>query len=418
MGVATTYNLPMSRVNAILLAAFLCGTWPAFSAEPPPGTTAIENAPPFSDDDIDPATGLSRSTVVRKLVDPGANPPPPAPAPASRPPVALPGAKPHIALILPTASEALGKLADAVRMGFAAARQVAGAEALPVNVTAIDNEGAVLIDACRHSQATGAVIIVGGLTRDGARTLATSDCARTPALALNEVFPPDTNAKLPPRVYSITLSLDQEARQAALMAVADGFRSAVVITSPSSLARRVQEAFEREWTRAAGEMRRFVFSGNAEDAPALSERILSRPADVVFFALEPAEARALRPYIPATLPVYATSLSVNPRAEPVVNVDLQGVRYGEMPWFVQPDHPAVMVYPQPAQPMSVEQERLYALGIDALRLSLLLVKPGSAPPQLDGVTGRITLEPDNTFARALVPSEVDGGRVVPLHAAQ
>jgi outer membrane PBP1 activator LpoA protein len=77
-----------------------------------------------------------------------------------------------------------------------------------------------------------------------------------------------------------------------------------------------------------------------------------------------------------------------------------------------------MVYPQPRQPLSVDQERLYALGIDAFRLALLLLKPEGARPQLDGVTGRITLEADNTFLRTLVPSEVDGGRVVPLPAPQ
>ena len=216
----------------------------------------------------------------------------------------------------------------------------------------------------------------------------------------------------------MSLSLDQEARQAALMAVADGFHSVVVVGSPGPLARRVQEAFEREWIRAAGELHRVSFSGIAEDAPLLRDRILAARGDAVFLALDTVESRALRPYIPALLPVYATSFSVNPRAETLVNVDLQGVRYGEMPWFVQPDHPAVMVYPQPRQAMSVDQERLYALGIDAFRLALLLLKPEGPRPQLDGVTGRITLEPDNTFLRTLVPSEVDGGRVVPLHTTQ
>jgi outer membrane PBP1 activator LpoA protein len=107
-------------------------------------------------------------------------------------------------------------------------------------------------------------------------------------------------------------------------------------------------------------------------------------------------------------------MSVNPRAEAIVNLDLQGLRYGEMPWFIQPDHPAVMVYPQPRIAMSVEQERLYALGIDAYRLALLAVRGEAGKHPLDGVTGRITLEPGHTFARALAPAEVDGGRVIPL----
>ncbi len=404
----------MSRLNAILLFAFALGPWPAFSAEPPRGTTIAEPAP----DEIDPATGFARSTVVRPLREfppvPGTAPSP-SPVPGV-PPALAPTARPHIALILPTASATLGTLADAVRQGFAAAAEVAGKDAPQVNVTAVENEGAVLIDACRHSQATGAMLVVGGLTRDGARTLATSECSRVPVLALNEVQSPDAPGPVPPNVYSISLSLDQEARHAALMAVADGLHSAIVIGSASPLSKRVQEAFEREWLRAAGEVRRVTYSGIPEDAPAVRERIGPARADMAFIALDPVDARAVRPYIPAMLPVYATSLSVNPRAEAVVNVDLQGVRYGEMPWFVQPDHPAVMVYPPPRQPMSVEQERLYALGIDAFRLSMLLVKPGSARWQLDGVTGRITLEAGNVFSRTLLPSEVDGGRVIPLRS--
>ena len=93
--------------------------------------------------------------------------------------------------------------------------------------------------------------------------------------------------------------------------------------------------------------------------------------DMVFLALDQAEARAVRPYVSGMLPIYATSLSVNPRAEAIVNVDLQGVRYMDMPWFVQPDHPAVMVYPAPEGTLLGGEERLYAFGIDAYRLALL-----------------------------------------------
>jgi hypothetical protein len=49
--------------------------------------------------------------------------------------------------------------------------------------------------------------------------------------------------------------------------------------------------------------------------------------------------------------------------------DLDGVRFVDMPWLLQPDHPAVMVYPQPAQPMPTELARLYAFGIDAYRIA-------------------------------------------------
>ncbi len=419
----------MSRFNAILLLAFAALVWPAFSADTPSSTTtrariigplpppqAAQPAP--GDDDIDPATGLSRSTVVRPLREVA---PPPGPVVPGSQPVATPApraqgtvVRAHIALIVPTASPALGGLASALRAGFAAAAGVAGKDAPAVNVMDVPDEGGSLVDACARAQAAGAILVVGGITRDGATALAHSDCARQPVLALNEpqkMLPVD----LPPNLYTVSLAVEQEARQVALMAVADGWRSAIVIASDSPLARRARDAFEREWTRAAGEVHDVTYSGDMNEAPLLRERLAAVKGDMVFLALEAGDARAVRPYVTPSLPVYATSISVNPRAEAVVNVDLQGLRYVEMPWFVQPDHPAVMVYPRPDHPMSVDEERLYAFGIDALRLSTHLLRGEARRGPLDGVTGRIGLEPGgNAFVRTLTPAEVDGGRVIPL----
>jgi uncharacterized protein len=400
----------MSRFKALLpLLVFAVLVSPAFSADPPPRTTGFGPfPPPEAPDEIDPDTGLARTTVVRPLTS---VPPVPDPRTLQRPTGAP---RPHIALILPTASPALGRLAEAVRLGFAAAAEVAGRDAPPVTVTAIENEGAQLLEACRNSQAQGALLVVAGITRDGAGALARSDCPRQPTLALNE---PQPGTDLPPNLYSVSLSLEQEARQVALLAVAEGGRTAVVVTASSPLSKRVQEAFERDWSRAAGSIAgRLTFSGGADDAPLVRDRLaMARSADMVFMALDQPEARTVRPYVSGMLPLYATSMSVNPRAETIVNVDLQGVRYVEMPWFVQPDHPAVMVYPHPRTPMSVEQERLYAFGIDAFRLALAMLRPDRKWP-LDGVTGKITLEAGNYFSRTLTPAEVDGGRVIPLRS--
>jgi outer membrane PBP1 activator LpoA protein len=396
----------MSRSKALLLF-IVFAIPPAFSQDPA--------------DDIDPATGLARTTIVRPLRE-GA--PPPDPRAAQRESAVPTQAKPHIALILPTTSPQLGRVADAVRLGFIAAVEASGAGAPPVTFMPVESEGQPLLDACRHAQRSGAVLVVAGLTRDGATALARSDCPRLPVLALNEPQGFATRGgelgpgDLPANLYHVSLSIEQEARQVALLAVSDGWHAAIVIASPSPLARRVQEAFEREWVRAAGEIRRVSFSGNPEDAPALKARIADMRGDMVFLALEPPEARAVRPYLGGALPVYATTMSIDPRAEALVNVDLQGVRYVEMPWFVQPDHPAVMVYPAPKPSGSSDQERLYALGIDAYRLSLLLLKPEPPRGPLDGVTGRIVLGAGNNFIRTLTPAEVDGGKVMAIKGAQ
>ncbi len=392
----------MSRFNAILLClATLAFT--ASAADPPASIS-------FPAPDIDPATGLARSTVVKPMTDA-----PPAPGSrAGTPPPARPAApaRPHIALILPTASLTLGRHAESVRQGFMAAAEVEGRNALPVHVTSIDNEGTALLEACRYAQSTGARLVVAGLTRDGAQSLALSDCPRQPVLALNEI-----RGEAPIGMYTISPSLEQEARQAALQAMSDGLRVAIIVGGNSALSKRIQEAFEREWSRAAGESRKLLYNGVPDEAPQMQDRIANSRGDMVFFALDPVEARAVRPYVSALMPIYATSYSVNPRAEQIVNVDLQGVRYAEMPWFVQPDHPAVMVYPQPKVPLPVEQERLYALGIDAYRIGQQLLR-GEEKKALDGVTGRIALEGEHQFSRALAPSEVDGGRVIPLRPDQ
>jgi outer membrane PBP1 activator LpoA protein len=376
---------------------------PAFAADPPWSLT-------FPREEIDPSTGLARTTVVRPL---GGAPVAPAPAVApgalAEPAKAAPEpARPHIAVILPISSPQLGKLAEAVRQGFLAAAAIAGKDTLPVHVTAIENEGEPLLTACRNAQQTGAKLVVAGLTRDGAQSIAVSDCPRQLVLALNEI-----RGEAPVSMHTISLSLETEARQAALEAINAGQRVAIIVGTNSTLSKRVQEAFEQEWGRAAGDGRKLVYSGNPEDAEKIRDRIANIRADVVFFALDPVDARAVRPYVSGMLPIYATSYSVDPRADAIVNVDLQGVRYVEMPWFIQPDHPAVMVYPQPKSPMSVEQERLYALGIDAYRIGQQMLKGEDSKP-LDGVTGRITLEGLHHYARALAPAEVDGGRVIPL----
>ncbi|QJR13832.1 Penicillin-binding protein activator LpoA [Usitatibacter palustris] len=372
-------------------------------------------APPaFSADDIDPSTGLATTTVVRPLRDAPATPQPPQFGPLP-PPAA---AKPHIALILPIASTALGPVADAVRQGFVAAAEAGSNKtAPPVVLMNVNDDGPAMLEACRKAHSMGAVLVVAGLTRDGASAIAKSDCPRVPVLTLNQTHGANdaVTGEAPVNLYSISLSLEQEARQAALLAVADGWHSAIVIGTASPISKRVQEAFEKEWARAAGEIGgRVTYSGNSEEAPLVKDRIASlRGGDVVFLALGQAAARAVRPYVSGMLPVYATSMSIDPRAEPTVNVDLQGMRYMDMPWFVQPDHPAVMIYPAPHAPMSVDQERLYALGIDAYRLAAVMLQSDAKKISLDGVTGRITLE-GGQFARTLTAAEVDGGRVVPI----
>ena len=315
---------------------------------------------------------------------------------------------PHIALLVPLASKTLGKVADALKLGF-----VAGAEA--------DGKNAAQY---RKAVADGAAAIIGGLTRDGASTVA-RESRLLPTLALNApVFSSDN--ELPERFYFISLSLDVEAKLVARMTFDEGMRNVAMVVANNALAKRIQDSFEQEWLRIGGGIAaRISFGGDANDATRVAtamEKInekVGAKADAVFLAADPIAARFIRPYLPTGMPVFATSHTVDPRAEAVANLDLENVRFLEMPWFVERDHPAVMAYTKPLQTMAVESERLYALGIDAWRLGQLIVKTETArsPPQLDGVTGRITLD-GRQFTRALSSVEVRDGRSQLFRAAE
>ena len=322
------------------------------------------------------------------------------PAPATAPMLA------HIALVIPANSKNLARAADAVKQGFAAGAQADGANALAVTVYASDDEAGSLAGQYRKAAQEGAAAIVGGITRDGANVLA-KEAGRLPTLALNA----PTETELPDRFFYISLNVDNEARQLARSAAESGFRRAVILVGGTSLAKRIQESFEREWARNGGQVAaRITLTGDSNAYAQLNANIERTGADVAFFAADSAATRSARPYLPTGMPVYATSHSLDVRAQQVQNVDLESVRFLEMPWFVEKDHPAVMAYAKPAGSLPLDYERLYALGVDAWRLTQIILKTERtrdiAP--LDGVTGKLTLD-GAQFVRTLTSVEIRDG---------
>ena len=324
---------------------------------------------------------------------------------------------PHIALILPLASKTFGKVADAVKQGFIAGANADGKNAPAWRIYAADDDTVSLTTQYRKATADGATAIIGGVTRDGAAIMA-KESGLLPSLALNAptiAAANATDAELPERFFYVSLNLDWEARLAARAAANDGLRRVAVVTAGTPLARRVQESFEKEWIRLGGEIAlRLAVNIDTTDGTRVTNAMEKATADVVFLAAEIRVARFARPYLPVGMPVFATSMTIDPRADAVENLDLENVRFMEMPWFVQPDHPAVMAYSKPTEPLPIDYERLYALGIDAWRLAQWVQRDGQAdksksPPTLDGVTGRITLD-GHQFVRMLAAGEMRDGR--------
>jgi len=135
-----------------------------------------------------------------------------------------------------------------------------------------------------------------------------------------------------------------------------------------------------------------------------------------FLALGFAEARIARPYLGAT-PVYATSSVHAGDQGPLAGFDLAGVHFVDMPWLLEPNHAAVMIYPRARSGSTIDLERLYALGIDAWRVAQLLLS-GARDIRLDGVTGQLTLGADGHIDRELVPGRYIDGRPQAVAGAQ
>jgi uncharacterized protein len=316
----------------------------------------------------------------------------------------MPTAPPHIALLLPLNSPYYAKAADAVRQGFLAA--AAKDNGLPVRVYACADENTEIMALYQQAVREGAVAIAGPLTRSGVATLAANPSITVPTLAMN-LMDGDRNDNL----YFYGLPAEAEARLASQRATAAGLLTATVVLTNTAYSRRIAQAFSEDWERAGGILNpEIVYTGDPTPLRALPET----PGNMVFLAAEPGQARLLRPYIDSQIPIYATSQVFSGNSKTLTNYDLADVRFYDMPWMVQPDHPAVMIYPRVDPPMSGDLERLYALGIDSYRLLGILMQhiPANLLP-LDGVTGKITLH-GHIFERKGVLAIMRKGVAVPL----
>lgn len=347
---------------------------------------------------------------------------------------------PHIALILPLASNSFASSATAVQQGFLAAAN-SRAQDFPVRVYSSKDESRDTVEIYRQAVANGAVAVAGPLTRSGVALLAAYPDITVPTLALNTAEQKPASNKL----YFFGLIPESEARQIARLAFDAKLRDATIINTGSVLSNRLAHAFADEWKKLGGNINAEVVYREGDDSSVLinlptapwlvepeppapiivisetgEETIMPpkrtgpppvAPGNVAFIAGDTRQTRLIRPYLNPSLPVYGTSQLFKTSADTLTNYDLNDIRFVDMPWLLQPDHAAVMIYPRSATPLDTDKERLYAFGIDAYRLLHIMLneKFGSALP-LDGVTGRIMLAEPNLFLREGVPGFFRFGR--------
>jgi outer membrane PBP1 activator LpoA protein len=320
--------------------------------------------------------------------------------PAAHAPVAPTGAAAaqptrikRIVLLLPTLSPTLGEAASVVESGIEAAAKADGGA--PVALVATHDDD--VADRYRDAVADGASVVIGPLTREAIAEVAPR--VSVPTLALNTLGRESAGQ---PRLLAMSLSVESEARQVARLMLEDGRTKPLVLVGTDGISQRMARAFEDEWQRLAKSP---PPEWTWNEKGTLPESLASN--DAVFLAMDSAQAAAAKAALPGELGCYATS-QINARTP---DPRLAGVRFIDMPWFLMPTHPAVQRYEHPAATLTMQTERLYALGVDAYRVARTMATANKLPPtgwQLDGVTGDLRLMRDHQFEREL-PVAVVGG---------
>ncbi|RJG04493.1 hypothetical protein D3878_16950 [Noviherbaspirillum sedimenti] len=339
--------------------------------------------------------------------------------------------KTRIALLLPTLSETFGPAAQALRAGFMAAHE---REPDGIEVHLVENaDGAQnVLTAYAAAQAQND-IVVGPLARADVAVIAKSGKVDKPTLALTQPeASADADIALPPRMLALGLSIEDEARQLAAWAGAGRKHGkAMVIASGVAWQRRAGRAFAAEWQELGLEAQpvEIASSGGYLSAAGLGQlkkRLQDDKPALLFIGLDAFQAQQVQLALGHGLghQVYGTS-QLNPWSaadwrSADKRPEMNGVRLVDIPWLLQPDHPATMIYPRPVTAAdsraNPDLERLYALGIDAYRVAREIALRRSEF-ELDGVTGKLSVsfgKRGYRFRRIAQPAAYQDGVVAPL----
>ncbi len=135
-------------------------------------------------------------------------------------------------------------------------------------------------------------------------------------------------------------------------------------------------------------------------------------------------ARLLRPqlryHFAGDIPTYATSEAFE--ADPTSNEDMEGLIFPDMPWMLGSDlAESVRAAAREAWPTGgPRRNRFFAFGFDAFRLATAIRGAGgnSAAVNVDGLTGRLTLDGERRVQRQLAWAQLHNGLTRPAPVAE
>lgn len=352
----------------------------------------------------------------------------------------FPTAPHRIALLLPFEGQA-ASAGNAVRDGVIAAWLADNRTDKPVvdfhNATAAN-----ATQALEGAMSEGAELVIGPLEKGAVDAILRAGDPPLPMMALNQY---GGESLAGPGVVQFALQPEEEARQVAERARADGHSRAWVMTPNDGWGERVYRAFTERWEALGGTIvDRAVYDNLTHDfaapvkqlldiegsqqrsaeveatlqRPVVSEPQATEGADFLFLAAFSLQARQIQPQLlffgARDLPVYATSHVYLGTTDASRDADLNGIIFGDMPAIVG-DRSALesLLSPDRAD-RSGSYERLFAMGVDAYRLvpeAAALRRDPSA--RYRGQTGELSIDAAGAVQRTLTWARFVDGLPVP-----
>ena len=345
-----------------------------------------------------------------------------------------------IALLLPQEGPLAG-VARALRDGFMAAHfqaQQAGQPAPAVQVFDSSRIGS-LDDFYRQAQAAGVQLVIGPLEKPLVKQLASKPQLPITTLALNYA---DAGQVAPPQLFQFGLAAEDEAREVARRARADGMVRAVALVPSGEWGDRVLAAFRQDWEGNGGTVlaaQRIAqpvalaqqiadlfqlrqSEGRAKNLQStVGGSIAAQPSrrqdiDFIFLASTPQQAQQIKPTLnfqyAGDVPVYATSNLYSASGDVNQYNDMNGIRFCETPWLLDTSNSlrqqVVQQWPQAAGSLG----RLYAMGVDAYSLAPRLGQLKALPDnRVQGLSGSLSINANQRVERQLPWAEFAGGQV-------
>lgn len=344
----------------------------------------------------------------------------------------------QIALLLPL-NENLGVFGRAIRDGIIGAHYEASRDQENGSVIRVyDTTTIDIAEAVRTAIADGAELIIGPLDRDRVARAIETSAGDVPMIVLNRV----SDAPSRPNVYQFGLAPEDEIVQVANQTWREGYRKALAIVPDTSWGARNFELFRYVWTGKGGTITDVARFGEDADYSDVIRQVLDvdesetraselrritglnfqhearrrQDIDFVLLLASPKQAGAINPtldfYYAEDLPVYATSHVHEHNAESMDLMDLNRIRFCDMPWkLVTPSsvqRAVVSAWPGAEGALAP----FYALGVDAYHLyprlrQLETIKDEKA----FGVTGILNMT-NRVIQRRLMWAQFRDGEVV------